>query len=118
MAEGSKDITLIVSRTTRQIFSGQEKRGREKIRAAPEAPGKFIPSPFSTENYNGTSRPKEYGFHCTKGRNICQLKNTMFHEAKIAVALLKCGDKRVQEFLKGGTQIQRHGKHSFIDMQL
>lgn len=98
MAKGSKDITLIVSRTTRQIFSGQEKRGREKIRAASEAPGKFIPSPFSTENYNGTPRPKEYGFHCTKGRNICQLKNTMFHEAKIAVACEKVGTKEFKSF--------------------
>ena len=52
MAKESKDITLIVSLTTRQLSQRREERGREKEHAAPEAPGKLVPSLFSTQNYN------------------------------------------------------------------
>ena len=50
MAKGTKDITLIVSRPTRQVSQRrEEKRGREKECAAPEAPGNLVPSLFSTQ---------------------------------------------------------------------
>lgn len=47
MAEKTKDITLTVSRTTRQVSQRREERKREKL-AAREAPGKLVPSLLST----------------------------------------------------------------------